>query len=158
MSGYELSENVFKNSVLYVVCSPNGNVKRPATSFSEKDEIVFHFIGWGPYMGFSSCVFCKFYSYWVLGQNLPLKFIQKVCNRDLPNYSRIFFSFGVLLHIIWGKLLAYHYCSFLTAMEPLSGCPHCQKSTTYNSDRAFIDKTIRVLYQYHIFLYSTSSC
>jgi hypothetical protein len=45
MSGYELSENVFKNSVLYVVCSPNGNVKRPATSFSEKDEIVFHFIG-----------------------------------------------------------------------------------------------------------------
>jgi hypothetical protein len=28
--------------IMCVVCSSNGNVKRPATSFLEKDEIVFH--------------------------------------------------------------------------------------------------------------------
>jgi hypothetical protein len=27
---------------LYFVCIPNSNIKHPATSFLEKDEIVFH--------------------------------------------------------------------------------------------------------------------
>ncbi len=38
--GNELSDYVFK--ILYVVCSPNGNIKCPANSFLEKDEIMFH--------------------------------------------------------------------------------------------------------------------
>jgi hypothetical protein len=28
--------------ILYIVCSPNGNEKRPSTQFLENDEIVFH--------------------------------------------------------------------------------------------------------------------
>jgi hypothetical protein len=28
--------------ILHIVCSPNGNVKRPATSFLEKDESAVH--------------------------------------------------------------------------------------------------------------------
>jgi hypothetical protein len=39
-SSNKLSEYVLQN--LYLVCSPNGNGKRPSTEFLENDEIVLH--------------------------------------------------------------------------------------------------------------------
>jgi hypothetical protein len=105
--------------ILYVVCSPNGNVKRPVTSFLEKDEIVFT---WRPlalqYLPWpKSHVTCLF---WMLTAKKSLK--QK-------NSEKMVFLEKCFLHIFASGLSPYNNAFQLI----LQKVPKIWKSKSYET-------------------------